>query len=198
MAPRPAAIRILMTEAFRDALAGPQRRVELRTIVVLSVVESLGELAHIGVLGVQRHVQRVRLWQPGSRWRWARARQRRCRHRDAGQAGETWPRQDRRRWLTSPADQEEQRCAAQRTQSARVVAHPRTARVHVTCAENRALRERERAIFQAGWWELGGQGVASSIHRARIPAREMSLWSAANGEADGARLFRAWKRRKMQ
>lgn len=131
---RPAPVRILMAEALRHALAGPQRRVELRMAVVIDdrvvVVHPLDEVAVAHVLDVQRHMQGLRLGQPRSRRRRARARRRR---RHDAETRETWPRQDRRRRLPSPADQEEERRAAQGTQRARVVTHPRAARVHVTC-----------------------------------------------------------------
>lgn len=131
-----------MSEALRHALAGPQRRVELRMAVVVDdrvvVVHPLDEvaLAH-AVLEVQRHVQGLRLGQPGPRRRRAHARRRR---RHDAEAREPGPRQDRRRRLPAPADQEEQRRAAQGTQRARVVTHPRAARVHVTWG---AERERD-------------------------------------------------------
>lgn len=55
--PRPGPVRILMAEALGYALAGPQRRVEVRMIVVLSVVYPLDEvpLMHV-VFDVQRYV----------------------------------------------------------------------------------------------------------------------------------------------
>lgn len=61
---RPDAVRVLVAEALRHALARPQRRVELRvTVVVGGLVHPLGVvplLAH-AVLDVQRHVQGLRL-----------------------------------------------------------------------------------------------------------------------------------------
>lgn len=139
VASRPRPVRVLVAEALRHALAGPQRRVELRMAVVVDdrvvVVHPLDEvaLAH-AVLDVQGHVQGLRLGQPGPRRRRAHARQRR---RHDAEARETRPRQDRRRRLPAPADQEEERRAAQGAQRARVVTHPRAARVHVTCGHRR-------------------------------------------------------------
>lgn len=129
---RPGPVRVLMAEALRHALAGPERRVELmRVVVVVGVVHPLKvPLAYVVLDHVQRHVQGLRLGQPGSRRRRAGARRRRWYDPEARQSR---PRQDRRRRLPPPADQEEQGRAAQGTQGARVVAHPRAARVHVTC-----------------------------------------------------------------
>lgn len=144
---RPDSVRVLMAEALRHALAGPQRRVELRmTVVVGGLVHPLDivPLAHAVLDDVQGHVEGLRLGQPGPRRRRARARRRR-RDDAVAEAREPRPRQERRRRLPSPADQEEQRRAAQGTQRARVVAHPRTVRVHVTCG-----RKRER-----GWGKDG-------------------------------------------
>lgn len=133
VASRPGPVRVLMTETLRHALARPQRRVELRVAVVVDdrmLVRPLDEVAVAhAVLDVQRHVQGLRLGQPGPRRRRVHARRRR---RHDAEARETWSRQNRRRRLPSPADQEEERRAAQGTQRARVVTHPRAARVHVT------------------------------------------------------------------
>jgi len=67
-----------MAETLRHTFAGPQRRVELRMIVVVDdrvIVYPLDEVAVANaVLDVQRHVQGLRFGQPGPRRRRARAR----------------------------------------------------------------------------------------------------------------------------
>lgn len=195
MTSRPGAIRVLMAETLRDALARPQGRVELRMVVVLLVlvVDPLDEVTipHI-VLDVQGHVQGMRLGQPGPRgWR---ARARRGWRHDAEVTAEMRSRQDRRRRLPSPADQEEQRRTAQGTQGARVVAHPRTARVHVTWVGGRKTRVRVKAPVKASLYLLGAKwgvvffkrhawlGFLFSLYARQDIFRKVSLQHLGPGE----------------
>lgn len=80
-------IRVLMAEALRHALAGPERRVELMGVVVMiGVVHPLKvPLPHVVLQHVQRHVQGLRLGQPRPRRRRTGARWWRRHDAEAGQ-----------------------------------------------------------------------------------------------------------------
>lgn len=107
----PTPVRVLMTQTFWNALAGSQRTVELRLIIVFGSVHPLHlSLAKTLLQGyVQWHVQRLRLWQS---WPWRRRTRTR---RWYAHVGQVRGRKKRRRRLTTPANQEEQRCTAQGT-----------------------------------------------------------------------------------